>query len=137
MVEKSTTVNSAVTNASAIKLEKKKSQSSKRLPQQLSKELDFHRTTEIFLSTKPKSDVDQVLTFLLGKIDNFRLFISFLLIFTVRYDLLRNYKTFYICHTNEEGITSETKALRQKDAHLEKYVVNSLIYIPTFMNDFK
>ena len=85
-----------------------------------------------------KPGVGQVLTFLLGKIDNFHLLISFIVIFNFRQCRLRNHNTLYTAAVlMKMAQTTEAEALEQKDAHVEKSVINSLIYIPTFINDFK
>ena len=52
--------------------------------------------------------------FLLGKIDNLPLLVSFIFILNFRYCRLRNYNTLYICGTDEYGTATETKALEEK-----------------------
>ena len=64
---------------------------------------------------KSKSDIGQVLTFLLGRIDSFHRLISFLVTFTFRYHISRNYSTFYVCHTDEHRTATVVKQqLKQK-----------------------
>ena len=59
--------------------------------------------------------------FLLGKIDNRPLFISFIFIFNLRYCRLRNYNTLYMCGTDKYGAATDTRALEEKWTPREIY----------------